>query len=562
MQLTQLTANDTLLTYSLVTSPSPVSVSPQSGPPSLAALSFVISCPVSIGEATVTQISFNLPVGDPKNPDASDLTETTTGISPSVSSSGADQWQIGPGAAAGTFVLKPASGTPTVIGSQGLTVTFTGIQVSPIVGTALVNIVELATPDSTPPQPRQCIVAVPKFPYAFFVGNFEASAPMIQHGATVTLSWLGSVQATYTILWAQQSQDVSKVNQWTSPDLTDTTTFILQVSAQEGGQTVTIQFSVTVIVADPDITVTTLDVLQTSTLAGAVTIGSSSALANLALNGDLNATGSLNAGGNVSATGNLSANGSLTVSGTGTMPNLNVAGTVQAGALSSTGNLSVSGAANTGNLSTGYVSTGGMNSSGSIGCSIGVGNAFVAQNNGTPCTVYTVNSTSNTNYTTGIYAMVATSDDSGLVSNGRVGSSSGSAFLTHLPTRNGHRVVTSPLAVEAQVQASGSAKLVKGKALVQFEPDVADIVLHRPANPYRVLLTPTGHCKGLVVVNKSGDSFVVEELENGKSNAGFDWFIIARTPNALGATKAKMLPAQMPGVVAPKLTARAAPSRV
>lgn len=319
MQLTQYTANDTLLTYALVTSPSPVSVSPQSGPPSVASLSFVISCPVSVGKVTVTQVSFNLPVGDPKKPDASDLTETATGISPSVSSSGADQWQIGPGAAAGSFVLKPTSGQPTVIDTQGLTVTFTGIQVSPIVGTALVTLVEVATADASAPQPRQCIVAVPKFPYAFYVGNFIASAPMIQHGATVTLSWLGSVQAKYTILWAQQSQDVSKVNQWTSPALVDTTTFILQVSAQQGGQTVTIQFSVTVIVANPDITATTLTVLKTSALVGNVTVGTASAAASLAVSGNASA---------------LSVNtGSLSVNGAGNLASLTVSGAATAGSL-------------------------------------------------------------------------------------------------------------------------------------------------------------------------------------------------------------------------------------
>lgn len=327
MQLTQLTANDTLLAYALVTSPSPVSVSPKSGPPSLVALSFVISCPISVGSVTVSQISFNLPVGDPKKPDASDLTETTAGINASVSSSGADQWKIGPGAAAGSFVLKPASGNPTVIDSQGLTVTFTGIQVGPIVGTALVTLVELATASTSPAQSRQCIVNVPKFPYAFYVGNFEASAPMIAHGGTVVLSWLGSVQATYTILWAQQTQDVSRVNQWTSPALNNTTTFILQVSAQEGGQTVTIQFSVTVIVADPDITATTLTVLNTTALAGSVTVGSTSAAASLAVNGGASAT-SVNAGAlAVSGASNLAA---LTVSGAATAgslqtPSLNAA---------------------------------------------------------------------------------------------------------------------------------------------------------------------------------------------------------------------------------------------
>ena len=311
MQLTQLVANDTLLTYALSTAPSPLQVSPQSGPPSVAALTFVISCPVSVGSVTVTQIAFNLPVGDPSAPESTDLTEVGTGITPSVSSA---DWQIAPGTATGSFVLTPASGNSGIISSQGLTVTLVGIQVGPIVGTALINIVEDATDGSGPAQPLLTSIAVAKFPYGVVVGDFAASAPMIQNGATVTLSWIGSVGPAYTLLWAQQSQNVTSVNQWTSPDLTDTTTFILSVVAQESGQTVSIQFSVTVIVADPDITATTLDVLQASTLTG-----------------DVTASGNLMVGGTATA-GTVNA-GTLGVTGSSTLASLAVSGAATAGSL-------------------------------------------------------------------------------------------------------------------------------------------------------------------------------------------------------------------------------------
>jgi hypothetical protein len=290
MQITQLLDSNTLLNYSLITSPNPLQVSPQSGPPSQAQLTFVLSCPITFDQVTVTQITFNLPIGDPKAPDATDLTEVSTGISASVSSSGSDQWQIGPRAAAGSFVLTPKSGGTGVIGTQGLTVTLTGIQVSPIVGTAELDIAEMATATNMPAQARECTIALPKFPYGFYAGNFTASAPMVQDNATVVLSWVGSVQATYTLLWGTHSQVVSNVNQWTSPALTDTTTFILQVEAQEGGETVKLYFSITVIVANPNLVATTLQVLQTSALEGNVTVGSTAANANLNVNGTASAT--------------------------------------------------------------------------------------------------------------------------------------------------------------------------------------------------------------------------------------------------------------------------------
>jgi hypothetical protein len=63
----------------------------------------------------VDQIAFNLPVGSPGSPDATDLTDNATGISASIASSGADLWEIGPGALPGSFVLEPAPGATGVI---------------------------------------------------------------------------------------------------------------------------------------------------------------------------------------------------------------------------------------------------------------------------------------------------------------------------------------------------------------------------------------------------------------------------------------------------------------
>jgi hypothetical protein len=266
MRVTQIKSSNTLLTYSLLTSPDPLQVSPSTGPPSIGALTFVISCPTAIGQVAVKQIAFNLPVGSPTKPDATDLTEVSTGISPSVTSSNASQWKIGPGGIAGSFVLVPAPGNPGTINSQGLSVTLTGIQISPIVGTAEITIAEMATANTDPPQPRTCTIVVPKFPYGFVAGNLTAASPMVNNGSTVSLTWVGSPGPTYTMLWGTGSHDVSTVNQWTSPPLTDVTTFILEVIAQQNGQTATLYFSVTVIVADPNIVATSLAVLNGATV--------------------------------------------------------------------------------------------------------------------------------------------------------------------------------------------------------------------------------------------------------------------------------------------------------
>src|SRR6185369_5575838 len=68
-------------------------------------------------------------------------------------------------------------------------------------------------------------------------------------------------------------------------------------------------------------------------------------------------------------------------------------------------------------------------------------------------------------------------------------------------------------------QFSGQARLADGRAVVQFPDNSAN------DTDYRVMLTPTDRCGWLAVTEKSRNSFVVEELPDGKSNASFDWFV-------------------------------------
>ena len=269
MPLTHIVEGDSVLTYALQTEPTPVQVSPASGPPSIATLRFVMTAPKASSSIVVSKVVFRLPIGDPAAPAAIDLTQTAAGISASVSSSGPERWSIGPGAEPGVFLLEPADNPPVPITTQGIVVELTGIQVSPIVGTAQVKIVEFTDGGGT--QPRRFAITVPKFPLGFSAGNFSAEAPMVENGATAVLTWNGSTQAFYTMLWGSQSRTVSDIRRWTSPPLTDDTTFILQVSAQQSGETVVLHFSVTVIVAHPSLLAKDLTVQTTSKLQGAVT---------------------------------------------------------------------------------------------------------------------------------------------------------------------------------------------------------------------------------------------------------------------------------------------------
>ena len=256
--------NQSLLTYSLATSPAPLQVSP-AGTPSIGALTIVVSCPDSVGSVTISKVIVKLPIGDPNAPDATDLTETATGISPSVYSPGPVIWRFEAGAEAGTFDLTPVSGIPVTVESQGLTLSLTGIQVAPLVGTAIVEIFEFSPSGGPSDTRRTCRIAVAKFPYRYIAGNFAAEKAMVANDDPVTLSWVGSVGPRYTLTWDNKSADVTNVRRWTSPKLTDVTTFILAVEYQEAGQTVKLEFSLTVTVDTPDITANRLTVLKDTT---------------------------------------------------------------------------------------------------------------------------------------------------------------------------------------------------------------------------------------------------------------------------------------------------------
>lgn len=71
----------------------------------------------------------------------------------------------------------------------------------------------------------------------------------------------------------------------------------------------------------------------------------------------------------------------------------------------------------------------------------------------------------------------------------------------------------------------GSAQLVNGVALIQFDQDFIQTV--NTERDYRVFPVPNGDCKGLYVTNKSAKSFEVRELGGGSSNIRFDYRVTA-----------------------------------
>jgi hypothetical protein len=72
----------------------------------------------------------------------------------------------------------------------------------------------------------------------------------------------------------------------------------------------------------------------------------------------------------------------------------------------------------------------------------------------------------------------------------------------------------------------GGGQLRDGVAEVALDPTFA-LTVNAEAG-YRVFLTPQGDCEGVYVANKTATGFQVRELRGGKSNAGFDYRIVAK----------------------------------
>jgi len=72
----------------------------------------------------------------------------------------------------------------------------------------------------------------------------------------------------------------------------------------------------------------------------------------------------------------------------------------------------------------------------------------------------------------------------------------------------------------------GTGKLMKGVAQIDLDPTFIQTV--NTGMDYHVFLTPNGNCRGLYVAEKTATGFRVRELRGGKSNAAFDYRIVAR----------------------------------
>lgn len=251
-------ANDGLLAYGVTTNPDPIQASPVLGNPALASIVITVSNNTD-GAIYCNKLIFSFPIGAL----AQDLTSTTTGIL--VSANPSAKWQISM-TSDGVFTATPITPKDSEITTDGLSFQIYNIQANQQVGTFTFTVEENTSTNNINFTKKASNFNLAKFPYGFYVNNFSASAPMVQDGATVTLKWSGSDLGSYTILYGTQTVDVTDIRIWTSPAITETTTFSLRASVQLQGETVDNYLYITVIVANPELTVTSLNVKTNATI--------------------------------------------------------------------------------------------------------------------------------------------------------------------------------------------------------------------------------------------------------------------------------------------------------
>lgn len=181
---------DTLLSYSILTSPDPVQVST---PQVDSFVKFKITVSNSSDKVIeVKSISFRLPVGT----NAKDFLAKAGGHTTAPTG-----WTFTPAGA--VFTVKPDTPADGQVGKRGLVFVISALTVNQEPGTSRLDITEeAAQPTGRTPAPlavRKRSFEVAKFPYDFTLGELKASSYSVKQGGNVTLEWNGSVGATYEL---------------------------------------------------------------------------------------------------------------------------------------------------------------------------------------------------------------------------------------------------------------------------------------------------------------------------------------------------------------------------
>jgi hypothetical protein len=256
----------TILTYALVTDPSPLQVSLAGADSSTADIQLVITNQQSAAVA-VKALQLTVVAGsDPAS--LTDLTSTVLDVQWQPN----QPWTVQPPAPSigdNFYTLTPSdSGNGKLNPGDSIVVAFTNVPINQALGTTTLSIAERTSPAGGTLQ-----YALAKFPYGFSFTNLTVVNP--QTGAVVSqvaraqpvrLTWEGSVldPNAYTVYYStangQQTGTLKVVNQWDLPNVYQDTIFNVQVTvSDQSGQPVRHTLMTSVSVASPNLIVTSLN---------------------------------------------------------------------------------------------------------------------------------------------------------------------------------------------------------------------------------------------------------------------------------------------------------------
>ncbi len=130
------------------------------------------------------------------------------------------------------------------------------------------------------------------------------------------------------------------------------------------------------------------------------------------------------------------------------------------------------------------------------------------------------------------YAYVGTTV--GAVSRKITGTASVSEII---PTSNHGRItMTCPESPEYWYQDYGTVKLVNGKAHVDLDPILADIIFVNDSNPIRVFCTPVDMLdyNGVAIINRTASGFDIVEVNEGTHSGKLDYQLVAKPKTGYG----------------------------
>lgn len=101
------------------------------------------------------------------------------------------------------------------------------------------------------------------------------------------------------------------------------------------------------------------------------------------------------------------------------------------------------------------------------------------------------------------------------------------------------KIMFAPEAPEVLFEDYGTGQLSNGTVKIDIDPVFSKNIFIDDMHPLKVFIQLEGDCNGVFVTNKTKNSFIVKELNGGKSNVKFSWHIVGNRADEIEANGEK-----------------------